>query len=53
MYCEKGIGSGLTVMIYPDLRIKDLILENTQNCSNASLLLLLSGSADARGLPHF
>lgn len=50
MYWEKGIGSGLSVMIYPDLEIKK---KNTQNRSNASLLLLLSGSTDVHTLPHF
>ena len=57
MYWEKGIGSGLsinTAVIYPDLKIKDFTFRNTQNCSNASLLFLLSGcTAVQRSSPHF
>lgn len=57
MYWEKGIGSGLlinTAVIYPDLKVKDFTLGNTQNCSNTSLLFLLSScTAMQCSLPHF
>jgi len=56
MYWDKGIGSGLlinTAGIYPNLGIKDFILGNTHNCSNASLLFLLSSCSAVLQLSHF
>lgn len=57
MHWEKGTGSALpinTAVIYSDLKIKDLSLGNTQNCSKASLLFLLcSHTAVQSSLPQF